>query len=585
MGLYWPALGFDFLIYDDNVYITDNPRIAGGLTWDNLRWAFTTLHYGTWQPVTWISYFIDAQLFGVSPRGFHATNIMIHGFNSALVFLLFRRMTAQVLPSLLLAALFAFHPLRVESVAWVADRKVLVCTFFGLLSLLAYHRYTLTKSTAAYASALVGFALGLMAKPMLITLPFVFLLLDYWPLARFGPPLKKLFVEKLPFFFLCAGSAWLTTLAHLKGQGLASTDHFPLSMRLANATVSYVQYIGKAIYPSELAILYKHPGMPPHSQWITCAVLLLAVTAAVLLATRSRPYLLVGWCWFLGTLLPMSGIVGFGSHAMADRFTYIPLIGLFGIAAWGLFDLTRPYAHAQKIYLLVSLVLITLCVTRTQSQLKHWKNSETIFKHTLSVTQGNEIAHVNLGLAYATEERHSEALVQYRAALAITPADKRIHDLLSQTHIRLANDFAQQEQYPEAETHYREAIRFDPARVDAHVNLGNTLVMAHRPEEAISEYELALTESPDHWSAHFNLADLYTKAGQAEQAIGHFREVLRIKPRYVAAQIGLAAAYHEAGREQEAVEQLLQTQKDHPQNEYVRKIVESVLSDKDTPTP
>ncbi|MBW2712710.1 MAG: tetratricopeptide repeat protein [Deltaproteobacteria bacterium] len=588
-GLYWPALGFEFLIYDDNVYITDNLRIAQGLSWENLRWAFSSFHYGTWQPTTWFSYLLDAQLFGVSPRAFHATNVLFHGTNSALVFLLFRRMTGRALPSFLLAALFAFHPLRVESVAWVADRKTLVCTFFGLLSLLQYRRYAETRSLRAYTGSLAFFALGLMAKPVLITLPFVFLLLDFWPLQRFvlgasgesresqGVVIKKLLLEKLPFLVFCAGSAVLTTMAQERAGALASSEHYSLAMRLANATVSYAQYISKTLYPDQLAILYKHPGMPPLGQIAMSAAALLAITAGVLCHTRRRPYLFLGWCWFLGTLIPMSGIVQFGSHAMADRFSYIPLLGLFCMLSWGLADLTGKSAHAKKIYIGLALALVALCMARTHGQLKHWKNSETIFKHTLSVTQDNEIAHVNLGLTFAAQGRLDDALAQYRAAFAITPFDVRVHELLTEIHTRLANQLARQGNIVEAEANYREALSINPDLIDARVNLGNTLALQGRSQEAKEEYQLVLVKKADHWYAHFNLADLYYKEGNFEQAVNHYRETLRLNPKYVAAQLRLAAALHESGNEKAALEQLREAQRDHPSNEQVRSIIESVM--------
>ena len=436
MLLYGPVTDFDFISLDDTAYVVNNFHINGGLNWHELPWCFQAGHAGNWHPLTWISHALDCQFFGLRPGGHHATNVAIHTANSVLLFLILRRMTGAFWRSFVVAALFAWHPLHVESVAWIAERKDVLCALFWMLTLWAYLNYAVKRGVGRYSLVLLLFALGLMAKPMLVTLPFVLLLLDWWPLnrlrlnpggfsrsatvpvasvgvpptefvthvandsglnaateAKTGPARAELFVslivEKIPFFLLAVACCVLTIVAQHRSEAMASLSDLPFKDRLMNAVVSYLRYLEKIVWPADLSILYPFTVAWPRWEIVLAVVTLAAITALFAWRRAAGPYLLVGWLWFLGTLIPVIGLVQVGAQAMADRYAYIPSIGIFLALCWGAYDLVKDLPHHRGFLLVVSIAILTACVLVSSRQIQFWKNSGTLFSHAIEVTRDN----------------------------------------------------------------------------------------------------------------------------------------------------------------------------------------------------
>ncbi|MES1180725.1 MAG: hypothetical protein ABUL66_02560, partial [Verrucomicrobiota bacterium] len=410
--VYLPVTRNGFVNFDDGDYVTGNRLVKDGLTWAGIRWAFTTFHASNWHPLTWLSHMLDCQLFGLSPGAHHCVNVLWHAANTVLLFVLLLRLTSSLWPSAFVAALFAWHPLHVESVAWVAERKDVLSTCFALLTLLAYTRYAQSTTSdrrqvaggfsssffilhSSFYLALVCFALGLMAKPMLVTLPFVMLLLDYWPLKRFSVSAFRfyrfpLLLEKLPFFLLAAVSCVITYRAQDAGASVASLERVPLHLRLENSLVSYPAYLLKTIWPANLAVIYPLPKEIPGIAAATAAAVLIFFSTVVARARQRSPYLLVGWLWFLGTLVPVIGLVQVGSQSMADRYTYFPLIGVFIAAAFGVHALAVRFQFPKLAAAAAGLTL-TACVGLAENQLRHWRDSESLFAHAVAVTKNNDV--------------------------------------------------------------------------------------------------------------------------------------------------------------------------------------------------
>jgi len=527
-SVYGKVLSNDFVYYDDNVYVTENYHVQAGLSAEGLVWAFTSFHASNWHPLTWLSHMVDCELYGVKPKGHHLTNLLFHIVNSLLLFLLLSRVTGTLWRSAFVAALFALHPLHVESVAWIAERKDVMSTLFLMLTMLAYVRYVERPGLVRYVLVLLSFALGLMAKPMLVTLPFVLLLMDYWPLRRFrfqesgddskpkrdespntgfqGFPIHRLALEKVPLLVVSAASSVVTFLAQQSGGSVVALVSFPLKARVANALVSYAGYIGKMILPHKLAVLYPHPEAVPTWKTIGACVLLLCLSGLAIRAGRRRPYLPVGWLWFLGTLVPVIGLVQVGSQAMADRYTYVPLIGLFIIVAWGVPDLLKGWS-CRRIVLTVSTGMLLLgFMLYTPTQVSNWKNSTALFKHALHVNPNNYVAHNNLGNALAEQGKLDRAI-----------------------------------------SHYSKALRIKPDYAKAHNNLGSALAKQGKLEEAIYYLAQALRVRPDYLEAHYNLGSALARQGKLHEAIGHFSEALRIRPDYADARRNLNIVLQKMG--------------------------------------
>jgi tetratricopeptide (TPR) repeat protein len=551
----------DFINLDDDILVYENPHVHAGLNKEGIAWAFTTFEAYNYHPLTWLSHMLDFQLFGLRPGLHHLTNLLFHLANTVLLFFVLRRMTGALWRSGFVAALFALHPLHVESVAWVAERKDLLSAFFWLLTMWAYARYAERPGLKRYLPVLLFFGLGLLAKPMVVTLPFVLLLLDFWPLGRMkfhqgsndSPPREpkipifRLVWEKIPLFALAAISIVVTFAAQQKGGALKSLEAFPLTTRIANALVSYVSYIGKMIWPQDLAVYYPHPATVPTWQAAGSGLLLICLSSLFILAARKRPYLAVGWLWYLGTLVPVIGLVQVGSQAMADRYTYLPLVGLFIAIAWGVPSLFAGWHHRQSILAIAATILLVSFTVCTWLQLRHWQNSITLFQHTVHVTTNNHFAHNNLGVALAHNGRLDEAISHYSEAL-------RLKSDASEVHINLANVLAAQGSVDEAIKHYFEALRLEPDYDKAHNNLGNALAGKGKVEEAMNHYSEAIRINPDYAGAHYNLGNALAERGNVDEAINHYNEALRIWPDWAGAHNNLGVALEKRGKLKEAID-------------------------------
>jgi tetratricopeptide (TPR) repeat protein len=490
--VYMQAGNHEFLNFDDNVYVTSNPHVASGITGENIIWAFTSFDESNWHPITWLSHMTDVQFYGMNPRGHHLTNVAIHAISTVILFLLLFRLTGSRWQSSFVAALFALHPLHVESVAWVAERKDVLCAFFWFFTLFLYSEYAAKRKPALYILALFSFVLGLMSKPMLVTLPVVMLMMDYWPLGRFrskdreeglcqlsgsGPPLMALVIEKIPFFACSLLSSVATIIAQHSGGAMKSLDAIPFLLRIENALIAYVKYIGKTFWPHDLAVLYPLPLSFPLWQVICSLLVLLLVSAATVWARHRHPYLVVGWFWFLVSLLPVIGLIQVGGQSMADRYSYIPLIGLFIMAAWGVPDLTRGLKHREGILSLLAGTVIITTAALTWQQLGYWRDNFSLYRHTLQVTAGNYVIHNNLGNAFANKWDLDAAIQEFYEALRINPN-------YSDAHYNLGMAFAIKGNLDAAIQELREALRINPGNAKALFNLGVALDQKRWQDEA-----------------------------------------------------------------------------------------------------
>jgi lipoprotein NlpI len=509
--VFWQVRNFDFINYDDSVYVYENPHVLNGLTADNVIWAFTTGFASFWHPLTWLSLMLDCQLFGPGPGGFHLVNLLLHIVNTLLLFTVLKKMTGSLWPSAFVAALFALHPFHVESVAWVAERKDVLSAFFWLLAMLAYVQYVKKPGAARYLLVLLIFALGLMAKPMLVTLPFVFLLLDYWPFQR--KISWRLLVEKIPFIVLSIVSSAIAFLAQQGGSSISSFASLPLKFRIGNALISYVIYIEKLFWPGGLAVYYPHPYENVSVLYaVISSAALLTITILVLRFAKNHRYLVTGWFWYLGTLIPVLGIVQVGIHAMADRYTYITLTGLFIIIAWGLSELLAKLPQ-RKIALGLSMVIVlTTLGIFAHRQTSYWKNSFTLFSHANQVTQNNWLAHQGLGIAYGKLGRWPEAIESYKQAIRIDPEHEDVHLNLGAAYSGLGR-------WPEAIDAYNQAIRIRPDYAEAYLNLGVAYSGLGRWQVAIDAYKQAIIISPNYEDAHYKLGIACLVVGDRNSAL------------------------------------------------------------------
>ena len=581
IALYWPVTRHDFINYDDDLYVTANVHVQNGMTLENLKWAFSSVVLGNWHPLTVLSHMLDCQLFGLQPWGHHLTSLLLHALNTALVFLLLRTLTGAVWRSLLVAALFGWHPLRVESVAWVAERKDVLSAGFGFLSLLCYARYARGAETGSqrpevggrrpgvnlhsfsYWFALLFFACGLMSKPMLVTWPFVMLLLDYWPLKRFaggqlkvaGPPAPnlqpstfnfQLLTEKIPFFVLAAAASMVTYLVQKQEGAVMSVDHFPPGARLGNALIAYGRYLGKTFWPADLAVFYPHPGDWPLAEVLLAGVLLAGISALVLVKRRRHPSWLVGWLWFVGTLVPVIGLVQVGEQAMADRYMYVPSVGVLMLTVWGGYELTRSWRHQVISLALAGAAAIILCGALTRQQLGYWQDSETLFRHALAVTQNNHIAHFNLGAALNEKGQTENAIRQFQEVILLKPD-------YADAHYNLGNALSEQGRTDEAISQFQEALRLKPDDANVHYNFGNALVKKGRTEEAISQFQEAIRLKPDNVPAHNNLGNALGDQGRYDEAVSQLLKAIRLKPDYPNAHNSLGNIFLKQGRTDEAI--------------------------------
>jgi len=584
-GLYWPSTGHQFINLDDNFHIYQNSHVLSGLTWSSLAWAFRTTFFCTWHPLTWISYMLDYQLYGLNPAGFHLTNILFHTANTLLLFLLLKGLTGRIWPSAFVAAAFAWHPLRVESVAWVVERKDVMSTFFFLLTLMAYARYAESKVQSPtpnvepdhpassiqhpssllaagwfYGLALAFFACALMSKAMVVTLPFVLLLLDYWPLHRFQlfnlnaqrSTVGRLLVEKLPFFLLAVVASLVTLHAADSAAATSVLGPVAASTRLANALVSYVRYISKTFWPADLAVLYTYPAQWPVSIVLGAALLLASWSVLFLLKARSHPYLIVGWCWFLGTLVPTIGVVQAGFQSMADRFTYIPSIGLFLLLAWLLSDLSRLSEGVRKICRCSAVVTLVGFLLFTPAQLQYWHDSLKLFAHAAQVTTDNYFIYEKLGEVLNDSGQKELAARAMEEAVRLCPTWPK-------AQYNLGTLFLADRRYDEAVPHLSEAVRLDPSDLQAQMNLGVALMQLGQAADALPHLAVASRLASDNPEAHFDFGLALLDQNRPEEAVAQFGEALRLRPDHVNAHYRMALALIQLKRRNDAIVHFCET--------------------------
>jgi protein O-mannosyl-transferase len=588
VAVFGQSAWFDFLNYDDGAYVSQNRTIQQGIGWKAVAWSFTSFDGANWHPVTWLSHTLDCQLFGLRAGWHHAVNVALHAANSILLFILLVRMTGATWRSAMVAALFALHPLHVESVAWVAERKDVLSTLFAMLTMLAYVRYAARPSATRYVLVMVLFALGLMSKPMLVTLPFVLLLLDYWPLGRWracaagqsqrAPPLPanpwrgplrstharlrpagrtafRLVIEKVPLLVLAAASSVVTCIAQQSKGAMAMLSHEPsFPERLLNALVSYVAYLGKTVWPSQLIVFYPYPAQRPLWQPALAAVFLIVATGIVIWCWRRLPYLAVGWFWYLGTLLPVIGLVQVGAQSMADRYTYIPLIGIFILGVWSIGDLTAGWRYQRTALAVSAAGVILVCMGLSTQQTADWADNQSLFTYVLSVTPDNAAAHSSMADDLLRQNRNEEAEVHCRELARIEPKAR------AYAHLMWGQTLVNRNRQSEAVAHFREAIRLDPNMAIAHNNLAMALMQVGKPQEVIEHLNEAARLAPDNPEALNNLAWVLTrcldrKLRDSAKAVELGEQAVKLsdrqEPEYLAT---LAAAYAEVGRSSEALQ-------------------------------
>jgi tetratricopeptide (TPR) repeat protein len=598
LAFYNPIIHNQFIDFDDSSYILKNFHVQGGLTWDTVKWSFTTFREGNWHPVTWLSHALDCQIFHLNRAGHHYTNLLLHAANAVLLFLLLRQATGLTWPSLVVGALFALHPINVESVAWAAERKNVLSMLFFLLALHAYDRYARTGKRYLYLLVSIFFVLGLMTKPQIVTLPFVLLLWDYWPLQRIGAgsaagglsapstprSFRYLVWEKLPLFILAAADSVVTLVAQRAGNTVRTFTEVSVTARLENVFVSYVRYIGKALWPSRLAAMYPRPANSLPAWQVVGAVVLLLLVSVLALRWRDRRYLAVGWFWFLGTLVPMIGIITVGEQTMADRYAYIPFIGLFvavvwTLNAWALDAVASQHRIAGVWRAGVAVLVLFVFGCLTYRQLGYWHDDETLWRHALGVTERNYMAHNNLAIALAKQERSEEAVVQFQAATALhkyppdqvlklafyelrvghpqeaieeadavlqaspDPVDPKVQSAawgeIGQGHLQL-------HQYDQAAEYYQNALRLNPENGMALMGSGIMAMRQGQPELAVTQLMHAAKVEPSDLNVLL-LAQALRRAGHAEQADSAEAEVRKISPDPGQAQLAAAQMLSFAG--------------------------------------
>jgi tetratricopeptide (TPR) repeat protein len=555
-AVFGQTLRYDFVNYDDPRYVYQNTTITSGI---NLAWAFTHIHSENWHPLTTITHMLDCQLHGLNAGWHHFTNVLLHGLAVVLLFVALERMTGALWRSAFVAAVFAVHPLHVESVAWIAERKDVLSALFFMLTLLAYLRYTRAPSIGRYLTVALVVALGLMSKPMLVTLPFVLLLLDYWPLARFearrpntGRQMLQLVLEKIPLLALSAVSSIVTFLAQRGAIGW--TEQLPVSARISNALVAYVIYIRQMFWPAKLAVFYTHPeNRLPLLEISLAFIVLVGITTAAFVFRKKAPYFMTGWLWYLGMLVPVIGLVQVGWQGHADRYTYLPQIGLYIAVTWAVTDLTRLWRLQRIVLGAAGLVLIGTLSWRAWLQTSYWRDSETLFTHALAVTSNNDVALNNLGIIFLDKGQLDDAISRLQAAIDLRPENGPAHD-------NLAKALLKKGQVAEAMVHYRKFLEIEPENVEARNTLGTALIQQGHVKEAIDQWQDALAIQPDNGNAASNLAWVFATC--PEDSIRDGARAVELGERALRISGGkipmihrvLAAAYAENGRFADAIE-------------------------------
>jgi len=581
---FWQVTHSDFINFDDPQYVTENRHVQDGLTIDGIEWAFTTGHASNWHPLTWISHMVDVQLFGLQPAWHHLTNLLFHLANTVLLFFLLHRMTKALWQSAFVAALFALHPLHVESVAWVAERKDVLSTFFLMLTIGTYVSYTERPGIMGYLGLLCFYALGLMAKPMLVTLPFALFLLDYWPLKRLEqkkPPqkilkplsrnkkkgkntaspakvqvqtalsqwslIRPLLIEKIPLFALALLSSIITYLVQQQGGAMETFETLPLGSRMANAFVSYITYMAKTLWPTNLAVFYPHPGGWPLWKVLGSVIVLVGLTALAVRGARKRPYAALGWFWYIGTLAPVIGLIQVGMQAMADRYTYIPLIGFFIIVAWGVPELFKKWRFRKEALIVLPVLCILCLILLTWRQVGYWRNSVTLFDHVLKVTHRNATAYYCRGNIYAGLGNPRQAIEDYDRAIELNPKYAKAYNNRGVAYGNLGNPRQTIEDY-------NRAIELNSKFAEAYNNRGVAYRNLGNPRQAIEDYNRAIELNPKYAEAYYNRGIAYGNLGNPRQAIEDYNRAIELNPKYAEAYNNRGNAYGNLGNPRQAIE-------------------------------
>jgi Tfp pilus assembly protein PilF len=577
LALYWPVQTFDFVNYDDEVYVTNNRQVQGGISPEGIQWSFTNFDAGFWQPIVWLSHMLDCQLYGMHAGGHHWTSVLIHTASALLLYFVLSLMTQSPWAGALVAALFAVHPLHVESVAWVAERKDVLSGFFWILTMGAYAHYVNVPTLRRYLLVLGSFVLGLLSKPMIVTLPFVLLLLDYWPLRRFTgaqtafdrwcarapaslrTPGARLAAEKVPLVVLSAAAGALTYVAEQQVGAVQSMASYSFGVRLANAIVSYALYIWKTIWPVDLAVLYPHIGMPPLWLALASAVLLVAVTGVAWHLRTRAPYLAVGWFWYLGTLVPVIGLVQIGTHAMADRYTYIPLLGLFIALAWGAKGIVEKRPDLKIGIIGLSVLSVTVMLFPARAQIETWQNSVTLFEHAITVTKVNPVARFNIGSYYLGRNDCAKAVPHFLDAIEMKKDFALAFHCLGVCDSRGGNAAG-------ALHHFEQAILIEPRSKMPRIERGLLQMQQGRLDEAVEDFRQVLRMDPANETAHTNLGLIFLQQGKLGDAETHLSEALRVNQRSGEAHNNLGIVRTAQGRTEDAVASFLKARELMPGN-------------------
>ena len=553
---------FSFVIYDDTRFILGNKNIQAGFDQSSFSWAFTTMSGNNWQPLTWLSLMLDYKMYGRNAGGYHVTNVLMHLVNTLLLFLIFGKMTGRLWPSGFVAALFAVHPLHVESVAWVAERKDVLSAMFWLLTMGVYAYYAASPSLKRYIWVVIAFILGLMAKPMLVTLPVVLLLLDYWPLRRFQGNTfiagRRLILEKIPLLFLSAIVSAITIYSQGSTGAMKALGSIGLTDRMANAVISYGAYAAKMLWPMNLACLYPYPAFFPISIMLLSTIFLGAVSFLSFRYIRTAPYLAVGWFWFLGTLVPVIGMIQVGSQAMADRYTYIPLIGLFIVIAWGVPNLLKGNPFYRYFIPVAAGTTILLLMVMTFNQTGVWKDSRALFEQAIAVTEGNYVAHNNLGSYLMAHNHFAEAAIHFEKVVQMKPDNEYYLNNLGMALYR-------QNRSDEAMTYYLRAMTVNPRFADSYYNAADVCLSRGRDNEALEYYQKALHLLPGNAGAENNIAAILVRQKKLDEAIIYFRAAIKHHPDYAVAHNNLAIILTQKHRINEAINELQEAVRLNPQ--------------------
>lgn len=576
-AVYSSVMSHEFVLYDDDVYVTANNMVRAGLTWSGVKWAFTTFAGANWHPLTWLSHMVDVQIYGVDAGRHLLTNLALHILGSIFLFLALKNMTGHRWRSAIVAALFAVHPLHVESVAWIAERKDVLSGFLFMLTLWLYGRYVRNPVfRGAYAAVLITFAFGLMAKPMLVTLPFVLLLLDYWPLRRLGMNTVR---EKIPMFLMATGSGVITYIAQASGGAMKSLARYPLDVRLSNAVLSYARYLSKMFWPTDLAVLYPFGPAVAVGWTLLVLALLIILTAVLFYAGKEHPWMPMGWLWYGGMLVPVIGIVQVGEQSMADRYTYLPLVGIFVAAVWEIANSVEQYGRLRRVASGLAIVVIVALGLTARSQVHVWKDSRILFEHTISVTENNYLMENQLGFMFFLEGNMEEANAHMANAARIYPA-------YAEAYMNLGLVLAAQGRMAEAIAKYDEALRWNPNHAVVYFDKGIALMQLQKFQEALDCFNKAIVLDHDYATAHMNAGVALIRLRRFNDALPHFEQAVLLDPQSSESRNNLGQALAGQGRYREAEEQFsaaVQLQPDNQAAQRNLKTVRDILKTRPSP--